>query len=169
MHRCLAFGAPEYTLTREQWVPQPPERVFPFFENPHNLPLITPPWLGFRVSSVRPRTVGPGTVIVYRLHWFRIPYRWRTLISEWVPNRRFVDVQLGGPYVLWHHTHAFEERRGGTLLKDRVRYRLPFGPLGVLTHALLVRRQLEGIFDYRARKIAALFADDRIYRRPPEE
>jgi ligand-binding SRPBCC domain-containing protein len=167
MHRFLSFGAPEYTLTRRQWVPRPIEEVFPFFDNPDNLPLITPPWLGFQVTSMDPPIIGPGTIISYRLRWFGIPYRWRTLIAEWVPNKRFVDTQLHGPYILWRHTHVFEPDRGGTWLKDRVRYRLPFGVLGVALHALIVRRQLDEIFDYRVQRIAALLADGKVHGSAP--
>jgi hypothetical protein len=66
MHRYLALGAPEYTLTREQWLPQLVQRVFSFFEDPYNLALMTPGWLGFRVLSMQPREVRPGTVIIPR-------------------------------------------------------------------------------------------------------
>ena len=34
--------------------------------------------------------------------------------------------------------------------RDRVRYAMPYGPLGALAHPLFVRRDLERIFDYRA-------------------
>ena len=34
-------------------------------------------------------------------------------------------------------------------MEDRVTYKLPCGRLGEPAHALLVRRQLEEIFDYR--------------------
>jgi len=40
---------------------------------------------------------------------------------------------------------------------DVVRYRLPFGPLGRLVNALLVRRDVERIFDYRNRRIGQIF------------
>ena len=38
-------------------------------------------------------------------------------------------------------------------MTDTVRYALPFGPLGALAHRALVRRDLERIFDYRARAV----------------
>ena len=42
---------------------------------------------------------------------------------------------------------------GGVLMLDRVRYALPFGPLGRVTHALAVRSALSAIFDYRYDRI----------------
>jgi ligand-binding SRPBCC domain-containing protein len=43
-------------------------------------------------------------------------------------------------------------------MTDRVTYALPFGPIGDLTHRWIVRKQLEWIFDYRAARLAELFA-----------
>jgi hypothetical protein len=45
---------------------------------------------------------------------------------------------------------------GGTLVRDIVHYALPLGPLGRLGHALLVRRDLERIFDFRREAIGPL-------------
>ncbi len=61
-----------------------------------------------------------------------------------------MDVQRRGPYALWHHTHTFTSDEGGTRMRDVIRYALPLGPLGRLMHRLLVRRDLEAIFAYRA-------------------
>lgn len=167
MQQIWAWGAPEFQLTRRQWVPGAVEEVFHFFEDPQNLPRITPRWLGFEILSMEPATIGTGTRIDYRLRWFGIPYLWRTLISEWIPGERFVDTQLAGPYILWHHTHTFEPCDDGVLMTDCVRYRLPFGPFGALLHRLLVRRQLGTIFDYRVQIIADIFSDGRVFRDRP--
>jgi hypothetical protein len=40
-------------------------------------------------------------------------------------------------------------------MRDTVRYALPFWPLGEVAHALLVRRDLAAIFDYRREAVAA--------------
>ena len=141
-----------HLLAREQHVPAPPEEVFAFFADAHNLEAITPPWLGFRVVTPGPIEMRAGALIEYRLALHRIPVRWLTRIEEWTPGRSFVDAQLSGPYRLWHHTHTFTPAGGGTLVGDRVRYALPFGPLGAVAHAALVRRDLERIFDYRQRR-----------------
>jgi ligand-binding SRPBCC domain-containing protein len=129
----------------------PPDEVFPFFADAHNLEAITPPWLGFRVVTPRPIDMRAGALIEYRLRLHGVPLRWRTRIAVWDPPRRFVDVQIAGPYRLWHHTHDFEpDGSGGTIMRDTVRYGLPLGPLGALAHRLLVRRDLDAIFGFRA-------------------
>jgi ligand-binding SRPBCC domain-containing protein len=95
-----------------------------------------------------------GTVIEYRLRLHGVPVRWRTRIEMFDPPYTFVDVQLSGPYRLWHHTHVFEpDGRGGTLMRDRVRYALPLGPLGAVAHLLFVRRDLRRIFEFRQQAV----------------
>lgn len=158
MHRLMASCAPEYTLTRQQWVSGSIGDVFAFFEDPRNLPLITPPEMGFEITRMEPATICEGTTISYLLRLFGVPCRWTTLIETWVPGEQFVDLQLKGPYALWRHTHQFKPCDGGVLILDSVHYRLPFGPLGSLVHRLVVRRAIERIFDYRQQRIADLTA-----------
>ena len=80
--------------------------------------------------------------------------RWRTEITSWDPPRKFVDEQVRGPYRLWVHEHLFEERDGGTLMIDRVRYAVPGG---ALMNLLFVRPEVERIFQFRREKLAQLF------------
>ena len=144
-----------HTLRREQRLPGAPEEVFPFFADAGNLEAITPPFLDFAIVTPRPIEMHAGTTIEYRLKLHGLPISWLTQIEDWEPGVRFVDAQLRGPYALWHHTHDFEPLAdGGTLMRDTVRYALPFGPAGRLAHALFVRRDLERIFDFRAAEVA---------------
>ncbi len=143
----------------EQWVPRPPAEVFPFFADAYNLERITPPFLHFRVVKVTPPVVGDGTQIDYRLRLHGLPLRWRSRIESWQPGRQFVDRQLRGPYTLWHHTHEFEAVGGGTLVRDRVRYAVPFGTVGELVAGRFVARDVAAIFAYRRRKIGEIFGD----------
>jgi ligand-binding SRPBCC domain-containing protein len=146
-----------HVLRREQRVPLDPREAFALFSDAFALERITPPWLGFRVVTPGPIVMGPGTLIDYRLRLHRIPIRWRTRIEVWEPGRRFFDVQVRGPYRLWRHTHDFEpDGRGGTMIRDSVRYALPLGPVGALAHAAFVRRDLERIFDFREAAVARL-------------
>jgi hypothetical protein len=147
----------EHVLEREQVVPGDPAEVWGFFADALNLEAITPPFLRFRVVSPQPVLMGVGTLIEYRLRLHGVPVAWLTRIEEWKPGVRFVDRQLRGPYALWHHTHSFEPHPGGTLVRDRVRYAIPLGPLGELAHALFVRRDVERIFDFRRLEIERRF------------
>ena len=101
--------------------------VFAFFSEARNLDRITPPWLHFKVLNQTDRELKAGTLIYYELAWHGLPMRWTTLIEEWCPPTQFVDIQLKGPYRLWHHTHSFEACVGGTLIKDTVQYTVPAG------------------------------------------
>jgi len=146
-----------YTLERWQEVPRPLDEVFAFFADAGNLEAITPPLLRFRVLTPQPITMGSGTIITYRLHLYGIPLRWRTVIADWSPGGRFIDVQVRGPYRSWRHLHEFQATPQGTRIHDYVTYRLPFGRLGALFGLPLVRRSLRTIFDYRQRVIAERF------------
>jgi ligand-binding SRPBCC domain-containing protein len=139
-----------HRLEREQTVPRQLGDVFEFFSAARNLELITPPWLGFEVLSAEPEPMRQGTLISYRLKLHGVPLRWQSRIEEWQPGRLFVDAQVRGPYRLWRHRHEFEEVGvGSTLVRDRVDYALPLGPLGSVAHAAFVARDLQRIFDFR--------------------
>jgi ligand-binding SRPBCC domain-containing protein len=145
-----------HILQREQRLPGTPADVFDFFADARNLEAITPPLLRLRVVTPAPIVMGRGTLIRYRLRVHGLPVSWLTEITEWRPPYRFVDEQLTGPYALWQHTHTFEADAAETIMRDVVRYRIGFGPLGALADALLVRRDIAAIFDYRAERVAAL-------------
>jgi ligand-binding SRPBCC domain-containing protein len=155
-------------LEREQRLPGTPEEVFPFFADPRNLERITPALLRFRVLGDGRIAIAQGTLIRYRLRFRGVPVNWLTEIVDWSPPHRFADVQARGPFALWHHTHSFERDGDATVMRDRVVYRIGFGPLGALAHALVVRRDLERIFDFRAERVPALLAADAARAEPAE-
>lgn len=143
-----------FLYTSELWLPQTRDKVFPFFAEARNLEQLTPPFLQFEVLTPAPITMRGGALIDYQLRVHGFPIRWRTEITEWDPPHRFVDQQLRGPYHLWHHTHTFMERDGGTLCRDEVVYR-PRG--GALVNWLFVRRDVERIFSYRREQLLEIF------------
>jgi ligand-binding SRPBCC domain-containing protein len=148
-------GAPVNVLERSQRLGLRAELAFGFFTDALNLESITPPWLDFEVVTPAPIQMHPGALIEYRLKLHGVRVRWLTRIESWEPPLRFVDVQVRGPYALWEHTHTFEpDGERAVVIGDRVRYALPFGPLGRLAHAAFVERDLKRIFDYRQRAVA---------------
>jgi ligand-binding SRPBCC domain-containing protein len=137
------------------WLPQPRSKVFAFFSDAQNLDLITPPWLHFRTITSGQTGMREGTVMDHRLRIHGFPLRWRSEITHWDPPARFVDEQVRGPYWLWIHEHRFEERDGGTLVHDYVRYAVLFD---FLIHRLFIRPDIERIFAYREKKLREIFA-----------
>ncbi|HEY4312884.1 MAG TPA: SRPBCC family protein [Pirellulales bacterium] len=154
------FGNYVGRIERRQFVPRPRSEVFAFFSDAANLESLTPEFLAFHILTPRPIAMRPGTLIDYELKLFGIRFHWQTLIEQFEPESRFVDVQLTGPYRRWHHEHRFEEAQGGTWVSDHVDYEMPWGPLGRIAHALAVRRSLKQIFDFRAAKMGELFGAD---------
>jgi ligand-binding SRPBCC domain-containing protein len=145
-------------LERSQTIPAPLDRVWEFFSDPANLAKLTPPGLRFRIVAPPAGQMRAGSHIEYRIRWLVFRLRWMTRITAWEPRRMFADVQEAGPYRTWTHSHVFEAMgAAGVRMRDRVEYTLPFGPLGRLVHAALVRRQLERIFDFRERAIREIF------------
>lgn len=146
-----------HRLVRTTRIAGDPDRVFAFFKDPRNLETITPPWLGFRITSTSDKVVRHGTRIRYRLRLHGIPMSWESRIAEFDENVHFADEQISGPYARWYHRHHFRAVDGGVEMTDDVEYRLPFGLLGRFVHWLIVRHQLRAIFDYRTTIIAAQF------------
>jgi ligand-binding SRPBCC domain-containing protein len=147
-----------HVLHHTQVLPYPLHDLFPFFEKPENLALITPPGLGFRILTPSPIVMKVGTLIDYTIRVSGVRLRWTTLITTYNPPYEFVDEQLRGPYAFWFHRHLFRSVPGGTEMTDSVHYALSLGPLGALAHLLFVKRQVRGIFAYRTKVLAGVLA-----------
>lgn len=149
-----------YTLKRIQHLPIPVEKAWDYFSTPSNLKEITPSYMGFQVTSDPDfsQRMYAGQIITYFVRpLFRIPLFWMTEITHVEPGKFFVDEQRVGPYTIWHHQHHFKAVAGGVEMTDLVHYKIPLGWLGDLANLLFVRRQLEGIFEYRRKKLEEAF------------
>ena len=148
-----------YFYNAEQFLPIDIKKAWEFFSSAENLAVITPPELGFKVlTPVNDQEIYEGMLIDYKVSpLFNIPMRWQTEISKVDKPYSFTDRQLKGPYKLWEHTHHFFEKENGILMKDRVKYQLPYGVIGRLTHSILVRDKIENIFAYRRQVLNQIF------------
>ncbi len=138
----------------------PLSEVFRFFSDAENLEKLTPSSLKFKILSPTPIEMREGTIIDYRLTLMGVPFRWKTKIEVWEPDRCFVDNQERGPYLRWHHTHAFEAQGETTLMNDRVEYAVPGGILEPIIHALFVGPQVKAIFAFRTQAISKVFGSE---------
>lgn len=149
-----ALDLQDEVLEAMQWVPAPRAAVFPFFSHAENLGQLTPEWLHFRILASSTPQIQAGTTIDYSLKIKGFPVKWRTRIETFEAPTRFIDTQEKGPYAKWHHTHEFFEVRGGTLVTDRVLYRLPLGVLGDWVAGGMVAHDVTQIFAYRRKQIS---------------
>jgi len=147
-----------HELKMEQWIPQSLDKTFSFFKKCENLETLTPEFMNFRIVDKSTEILIEGTTINYRLSFHGIPFGWQSQITEWKPNKGFADIQTKGPYSFWHHKHEFEEKNGGTLIKDHVTYKVPFGIVGDLLAHNFIKKDLESIFSFRRSKINELLA-----------
>lgn len=150
-----------HRLEIKQKLPIDLQRCWNFFSDPGNLKVITPHYLRFEIhDGYRETPAYAGQIISYTLYpLFGIPVNWMTEISHVEAPHYFIDVQLIGPYRVWHHEHRFVSLSGGVEVIDTVHYQLPFGPIGKLVNRLKVKRQLEAIFEFRRKKLQELFGD----------
>ena len=88
-----------------------------------------------------------------------IPRYWMTEITHVQPNKYFIDEQRYGPYSLWHHQHLFVEIEWGVEMTDIVNYKLPLWLLGDIANTVIVRKQLENIFNYRVIAVDKRFGE----------
>lgn len=135
--------APErWTFERSVHVDAPLSEVWAFHSTVDGLVALTPDWMHLHVDSI----VGPdgeedpgelitGTTLNLSVRPFGVGPR-QSVTSKIVDRYRrdgeaqFVDEMVEGPFRTWEHTHLFRRDDGGTLLTDRIKYRLPMGEIG---------------------------------------
>jgi len=148
-----------HRLKNIQKMPISLQQAWSFFSDPHNLLLITPPFLNLKVvNKISGKEIYPGQIILYTVKpLFGIKMQWMTEITHVDKEKMFVDEQRKGPYRLWHHQLHFKPTDDGVEMTDIVHYRLPLGILGEMGHGLIVKKKLKHIFEYRHERIRELF------------
>jgi ligand-binding SRPBCC domain-containing protein len=148
-----------YQFKKEQVIPSTIEEVWEFISSPLNLKEITPPDMGFDITSDGlPQKMHEGLIISYRLSPLKgIHTTWVTEITHIEAPHFFVDEQRVGPFTLWHHQHRITPHPNGVLMSDIVSYQPPLGPLGAIANAFFIRARLTRIFDYRRKVLEKRF------------
>ena len=148
-----------HSIKTIQKIPISLDKAWDFFSNPGNLQAITPDNMGFKVISQHHGDIMyAGQIIEYTVKpVLGIPLYWMTEITQVKDKAYFIDEQRFGPYTLWHHQHHFKAIEGGVEMTDIIHYKNPGWFLGILANELFVKKQLQGIFDYRYKKTEELF------------
>ena len=149
-----------HQIHSSQILPITIQEAWDFLSSPANLKTITPDYMGFHIlSGFQPGDkMYEGMIIEYTVKpVLGIPLHWVTEITHVKELEYFVDEQRFGPYALWHHKHFLKEVDGGVEMIDLIHYKLPLGTLGKWMNTLMVKRQLQEIFDYRFHKLEEIY------------
>ena len=147
-----------YSLHKKQKLPITKKEAWEFLSNPNNLAVITPPQMKMTILSGAERPMYAGQLLEYSVSPLPgMKTTWISEITQFVEGDYFVDIQLYGPYALWHHKHFINSIENGVELEDIIHYKLPLGWLGQLAHPLVVQPKLESIFKYRREQLEARF------------
>lgn len=147
-----------YEFKAKQELPISQEEAWEFLSNPKNLQKIMPSSMGFQIVSGANQTMYAGQIIQYKVTPLpRFKTKWVTEITQVKKPFYFVDIQLDGPYKLWHHKHFIHPTDQGVIIEDIVHYAVPFGWLGSALHPFIIRPKLEEIFTNRVEKMNQLF------------
>jgi ligand-binding SRPBCC domain-containing protein len=147
-----------YEIHTRQKLPISKQEAWDFLSDPKNLQEIMPDEMGFEIMSGADRKMFTGQLLQYKvtpLPGFKT--KWVTEITHVQKPDYFVDIQLYGPYALWHHKHFIHEIEGGVEIEDLVHYKIPFGILGRMMHPILVKPKLNEIFKTREAKMVEKF------------
>lgn len=148
----------EFIYKTEQLLPINIHTVWEFFSCPHNLALLTPKEMDFKVLTKLDNQIYNDMIIDYTVKpLLHVPLHWRTKILNVRQHIEFTDIQLKGPFSLWKHVHEFIPQGEDILIKDTVYYRLPYGLIGRIAHYLFVKKRIEAIFSYRKKVLEKLF------------
>ena len=151
-----------YQLEKTQIIPAGIDEVWSFISSPANLKYITPAYMGFEIINTIPEKMYPGMIISYKVSpLLGIKMKWVTEITHVKENEYFIDEQRIGPYSMWHHQHKITPIKAGVLMTDIVTYKPPFGFLGALSNKVIIKKQLNEIFNFRERAIEKRFRNSK--------
>jgi ligand-binding SRPBCC domain-containing protein len=140
------------------WVPAPPEEVFAFLADPSHLPRCTPPEYELSVDKQSTVRLAQDSWLTYSFRALGWRFTVRSHYLDWVENHRYATIHQRGPFSFWHHLHSFERMGSGTLITEKLVFRLRFAFLGSAAGYPLVAGRLERAFRYRAAAIYAAMA-----------
>lgn len=97
-----------------------------------------------------------GDVVTWRARHFGVPLELTVEVTDVERPTHFRDEQVEGPFAEMVHDHRFE-RLGPerTRMTDEFRFRSPYGPLGSVVDALVLRRYMRRLLERRIRELKA--------------
>jgi uncharacterized protein len=150
-------GALCHEIEFEQWLSAPVGEVFKAFSEPKVIEELSPPEAEVRVLSSGDSRLGTGAKVRFEAKCRGMKMECETEVLDWKENVGFASTLTRGPCDFWLHEHRFERLGSGTLLRDRVVYRMKVGLLGDLLGLSAFEKEMKAVFAYRAQALAKRF------------
>lgn len=140
---------------RRVTVPVPAAETFAWHERPGAFTRLTPPWEPVKLLHTD-GSIRTGSRATIRVKQFGLPLTWQVEHVDYEAGVQFADIQHGGPFAHWKHTHRVQpEGPASSTLVDHIDYRLPLEPLSRWVAGGFVRRKLDRMFTWRHRIMSA--------------
>ncbi len=108
------------------------------------------------IAGVTHGIIGPNQTVTWRGRHFGLMLEHTSLIDRYDLPHYFRDVMIKGHFRSFEHEHFFEAAADrATVMRDRLHFAAPFGPVGRLAEVLVLRRYFAHFLAERNRIIRA--------------
>jgi ligand-binding SRPBCC domain-containing protein len=94
------------------------------------------------IEGVTTGLIGLGEWVTFEAVHFGFRQRLTAKITEFDSPRCFVDEMTQGAFVSLRHVHEFIPQQGGTLMRDTLIWKSPFGAFGTILDKVFLRRYM---------------------------
>jgi ligand-binding SRPBCC domain-containing protein len=101
------------------------------------------------IAGVTSGTMRLGEEVTWEARHFGIAWHMTSRITQHERPASFTDEMQHGPFGRWHHTHLFEHADESTIMRDEIDFASPFGPIGRIVDALLLKRYMMRLIQRR--------------------
>ena len=101
-----------------------------------------------------------GDVLTFEATHLGVRQRLTSRITDMERPSLFADEALSGAFARLRHVHTFTPVPGGTLMRDRLTWTAPLGPLGRLADRLFLERYMLGFLAARSRNLKAVLEEE---------
>lgn len=106
------------------------------------------------VAGITSGTMGAGDVVTFRARHFGLRLTHTSEISQYQAPDYFVDRMTKGAFHSFEHLHEFSASpENETLMRDKLIFSSPFGPLGAVVDRLVLKAYLTHFLEERNRLI----------------
>ncbi|MEP7212988.1 MAG: SRPBCC family protein [Acidobacteriota bacterium] len=137
------------TLTLETFINAPAEICFDLMRDIRIHTESTAQMNAKAVDGVTDGQIGLGQTVTFEGTHFGVRQRLTVEVVEFDRPRLFVDEMTEGAFQMFRHAHEFLPLDGGTLMRDTLVWRSPFGVAGRIVDKLVLERHLRDLVSAR--------------------